>query len=169
MFPIDLILCLYKMFPSLRDIMVSAGPYSHKTIKKSRSRSWLQWFHEKIWLALKLSLPYITYQVVQSTENREPRLYNYKSRIKNKGKPRLTVKHFIESCTDTVNPATYLRFILIDYVTNTENSSKEEFDDLPLEKENFWMGTLWTIHRGFNNYHHWRRVRRNQKFNINTH
>ena len=52
------------------------------------------------------------------------------------------MKHFIESCTDTVNPATYLSFILTDYVTNTENSSKEEFDDLPLEKDNFWVGTL---------------------------
>ena len=29
----------------------------------------------------------------------------------------------------------YLRFILIDCVTNTENSSKEEIDDLLLEKE----------------------------------
>ena len=34
MFPKDLMLCLYKSFPNLRDIMVSAGPYSHKTIKK---------------------------------------------------------------------------------------------------------------------------------------
>ena len=77
------------------------------------------------------------------------------------------MKHFIEPCTDTVNPSDYLRFILIDCVTNTENSSKEEIDDLLLGKENFWIGTLCTIHKGLNNYHDGRRVRRNQKFNIN--
>ena len=69
------------------------------------------------------------------------------------------MKHFIDSCTDTVNPSKYLRFILID--------SKEEIDDLLLEKENFWIGTLCTIHKGLNDYHDWRQVRRNQKFNIN--
>ena len=40
-------------------------------------------------------------------------------------------------CTDTVNPSKYLNFILKDCVTNTENSSKEEIDDLLLEKEKF--------------------------------
>ena len=50
-------------------------------------------------------------------------------------------KHFTDSYTDTVNPSEYLRFILIDCVTNTENSSKEEIDDSLLEKENFWIGT----------------------------
>ena len=39
------------------------------------------------------------------------------------------VKHFIDSCADTVNPSKYLRFILIDCVTNTEKNSKEEIDD----------------------------------------
>ena len=51
--------------------------------------------------------------------------------------------------------------------SETENSSKEETDDLLLEKENFWLGPLCTIHKGLNDYHDWRRVRRNQKFNIN--
>ena len=77
------------------------------------------------------------------------------------------MKHFIESCTDAVNPSKYLRFILIDCATNTENNSKEEIDDLLLEKENFWIGTLCTIHKGLNDYQDWRQVRRNQKFNIN--
>ena len=45
------------------------------------------------------------------------------------------MKHFIYSCTDTVNPSKYLRFIQIDCVTNTESSSIEEMDDLLLEKE----------------------------------
>ena len=58
------------------------------------------------------------------------------------------MNHFIDSRSDTVNPSKYLRFILIDSVTKTENSSKEEIDDLLLEKENFWIGTLCTIHNG---------------------
>ena len=74
------------------------------------------------------------------------------------------MKHFIVSCTDNVNPFKYLRFILVDYVINTKNSSKKEIDDLLLEKENFWIRT---IHKALNDYHDWRRVRRNQKFNIN--
>ena len=46
------------------------------------------------------------------------------------------------------------------------NSSKEETDDLPLEKENFWTGTLSTVQKVLNNYHDWRLVRRNQKLKI---
>ena len=33
-------------------------------------------------------------------------------------------------------------------ITDTKNRSKEKFDDLLLEKENFWIGTLCTIHKG---------------------
>ena len=47
------------------------------------------------------------------------------------------MKHFIDYCTDTVNPYKYLSFILTDCVTNTKNSSEEEIDDLLLEKEDF--------------------------------
>ena len=92
-------------------------------------------------------------QGVGSTENWKPRLSNYKSHIKKKVKSCSIVKHFIDSCTDIVNPSKYLRFILIDCVTNSENNSKEEIDDLLLEKENLWIGTLWTIHKGLNDYH----------------
>ena len=105
-------------------------------------------------------------QGVGSTENWKPRLSNYKSHIKKKVKPCSILKHFIDSCTDTVNPSKYLRFILIDCVTYTENSKKEEIDDFLLEKENFWIGALCTIHKGLNDYNDWRHVRRNQKFNI---
>ena len=68
--------------------------------------------------------------------------------------------------TDTINPSKCLRFILIDCVTNTKNSSKEETDDLLLEKETFWIRTIYTMHKGLNDYHDWRRVRRIQKFDI---
>ena len=77
------------------------------------------------------------------------------------------MKHFIDSCNDTVNPSKYLRFILIDCLTNTENSNQEEINDLLLEKDNFWIKTLCKIHKVLKNYHDWRRVRRNQEFNIN--
>ena len=73
-------------------------------------------------------------QGVGSTENWKPRLYNYELQLKKKVKSCSVVKHFIDLCTDTVNPSKYLRFILIDCVTNTKNSSKEEIDDLLLQK-----------------------------------
>ena len=56
-------------------------------------------------------------------------------------------KHFIDSRSDTVNPSKYLRFILTDCVTNTENSSSEEVNDLLLEKGNFCIGTFCTIRK----------------------
>ena len=77
------------------------------------------------------------------------------------------VKHSIGSCTDTISPSKYLRFVLTDCVINTESNSKEDTDDFLLERENFWIGTLCTIHKGLNKYHAWRGVRRKQKFNIN--
>ena len=104
---------------------------------------------------------------VVSTENWKPQLSNYKSHLKKKVKLFSIMKHFNDSGTDTVSPSKYLSFILIDCVTNTKNSSKEEIDDLLLEKENFWIERLCSIHKGLNNYHDWRQVRRNQKFNIN--
>ena len=76
-------------------------------------------------------------QGVGSNKNWKPRLSNYKSHIKKKVKSCSIVKHFIDSCTDTVNPSRYL----IVCVTNTEDSSKKEIDDLLLEKENFRIGT----------------------------
>ena len=104
---------------------------------------------------------YLTYftkcgkQGVGSTKNWKLRLSNYKSHIKTKVKSCAIVKHYIDSRSDTVNPSKYLRFTLIDCVTNTENGSKEEIDNLLLEKENFWIRALCTIHKGLNNYHDW--------------
>ena len=63
----------------------------------------------------------------------EPPLSNYKSHITKKIKSRLIAKHFIVSCTDTVDPSKHWRSILIDCVTNTVNSRKEEIDYLPLD------------------------------------
>ena len=71
---------------------------------------------------------------VGSIENWKPRFSNYKSRIKKRVKSYSIVKHFIDSYTDTVNPSKYLRFNIIDCLTNTENGNKEEIGDLHLEK-----------------------------------
>ena len=76
-------------------------------------------------------------QGIGSTEKWKPRLSDCKSHIRKNVKSCSIIKHFIYSCTDTVNLSKYLRFIQIDCVTNTENSSIEEIDDLLLEKENF--------------------------------
>ena len=73
-------------------------------------------------------------QGVESTENWKPWFSNYKSHIKKKVKSYSIMKHFIDSHSGTVRASKYLRFILIDCITNTENSSKEEIDDLLLEK-----------------------------------
>ena len=70
-----------------------------------------------------------------STGNWKYRFCDYKSHIKKKIKSCPSVKHFVNSCNDTVNPSKYLRFILIDCLTNTENSNQEEIDDLLLEKD----------------------------------
>ena len=84
---------------------------------------------------------------------------------KKKVKSLSIVKYFTDSSTDTVNSSKYLRFMLIG-ISFCFNSSKEETDDLPLEKDNFWTGTLSTVHKVLNNYHDWRLVRRNQKLKI---
>ena len=118
---------------------------------------------------IKANIIYLAYstkcgkQGVGSTKNWKPRLSNYKSNIKSKDKSCSIVKHFIDSCTGTANTYNYLRkIILIGCVSNTENSTQEEIDDLLLKKENFCMGTLCTIHKGLNDSHYSRRVRRNQ-------
>ena len=85
-------------------------------------------------------------QVVGSSKNWESWLSNHKSHIKKKVKSCSIVKHFIDSCTATVIPSKYFRFI---------NSSKEKIEfDLLLEKDKFWIETLSTIHKGLNGYHH---------------
>ena len=79
---------------------------------------------------------------------------NYKSHI-NKGKKTCRiVKHFLEEHQGFEN----LRFILLDCVDNVDGLSMEEIDDLLLEKERFWIGTLVTQHKGLNSTHDWVRT-----------
>ena len=71
------------------------------------------------------------------------------------------VKHFINDCPDpTVNN---IRFIIVDAVNNTELLSKDDLDNLLLEKEKFWIGTLVTQHQGLNGSHDWNRKKRTDR------
>ena len=90
-------------------------------------------------------------------------LDNYKSVIKNvKSCP--VVKHFIDYCSDTENQSKYLKFILIDCRTNFEDRNNYQIDYLLLEKNNFYIGKLCMIHKGLDDYHDVRRIKRKQNF-----
>ena len=94
-------------------------------------------------------------QGVGSTVSWKPRLRNYKSHIKNNVKSCKIVRHFIEECKGMSN----LRFIIIDVLNNVDNFSSDEIDDLLIQKEQFWIGTLVTQHKGLNGTHDWRRAK----------
>ena len=102
-------------------------------------------------------------QGVGSTIAWLPRLRNYKSHIKNKNYTCNIVKHFIDKCNDPTEPCKYLKFILVDKLENVDDLSIGEIDELLLEKEKFWIGTLVTQHQGMNGTHDWNRVKRSDK------
>ena len=92
-----------------------------------------------------------------------PRLRNYKSHISKKVYTCNIVKHFIDRCNDPTEPCKYIRFILVDMLENVDNLSIEKIDELLLEKEKFWIGTLVTVHKGMNGTHDWNRTKRTEK------
>ena len=102
-------------------------------------------------------------QGVGSTFDWKPRLRNYKYHIKERLNTCGIVKHFVEDCVDNEDPCGNLLFYVIDGLNNTEGLTTEEIDNLLLEKEKFWIGTLVTQHTGMNLSHDWNRSGRNQK------
>ena len=96
---------------------------------------------------------------IGSTVSWKPRLSNYKSHIKNNVKSCKIVGHFIEECIGVHN----LLFIIVDVLNNVDHFSSDEIDDLLLQTEQFWVGTLVTQHMGLNKIHDWRRTKRFQK------
>ena len=50
------------------------------------------------------------------------------------------VKHFNEKCYNPIVPFKYLRFVIMDVLTNTESWSKDEIEDLFLRKKNLRVG-----------------------------
>ena len=88
-------------------------------------------------------------QGVGSTVSWKPRLRNYKSHIKENVKSCKIVRHFIEDCKWVSN----LRFIIVDVLNNVDQFLSDETDDLLLQKEQFWIGTLVTQHMRLNGTH----------------
>ena len=102
-------------------------------------------------------------QGVGSTTTWKPRLRNYKSQIKlNIQKSCCIAKHFMNCCSDVDNPSRYLKFKIIDHLNNTDNLTDDEIDKLLLRKEQFWIGTLITMHKGLNSTHDWSRRKRTE-------
>ena len=83
-------------------------------------------------------------QGVGSTVCWKPRLSNYKSHIKKSKYTCKIVKHFIDVCVDS--SLKNLQFVLVDKLNNVESLSHDEIENLLLEKEKFWNGTLVTHH-----------------------
>lgn len=102
-------------------------------------------------------------QGVGSTVYWKPRLRNYKSHIKKHLRTCGIARHFIDECVDDSDPCSHLLFVIIDGLNNTDNLTTEEIDDLLLQKEKFWIGTLVTQHAGMNCTHDWNRSRRSEK------
>ena len=127
----------------------------------------------KIHKAITCNTPNIIYmayctkckkQGVGSTEDWKPRLRNYKSHIKRHVYSCSIVRQCIDDCPgNEVNPSKYLRFVLLDFVNNV---SAKDHENIMLQKEKFWIGSICAIHKGLNGYHDWRRTRRVQKFKI---
>ena len=73
------------------------------------------------------------------------------------------VNHFIDVCSDTDDPSTNIRFIIINQLNNTNSLSLDDNDDLLLQKERVWISTLVIIHKGLNSTHDWNRKRRTKR------
>ena len=102
-------------------------------------------------------------QGVGSTFNWKPRLGNYKSHINKKVYSCRIVKHFINECCG--HPLK-IRFHIIDSVNNAEGLSTDQIDNLLLQKEQYWIGTLLTQYDGLNSTHDWQRKKRNDREKI---
>ena len=98
-------------------------------------------------------------QGVGSTFDWKPRMRNYKCHINRGVKSCHIVKHFLDVHKGFEN----LRFIMLDSVDNVDGLSTERIDELLLEKEKFWIGTLLTQHKGLNSTHDWARTKRNER------
>ena len=99
-------------------------------------------------------------KVLDLASNGKQRLGNYKSHIKNKNPTCRIVKHFIDHCNDPHLPFKCLGFLIIGVLNNKDDLSENDIESLLLQKENFWIGTLVTQHKGLNGSHDWNRHKR---------
>ena len=95
--------------------------------------------------------------------NWKPRLATYKSHIKHQHETCGIVKHFIHQCPSGENPGDDMVFIILDSLNNISGLSEDQIEDLLLQKEKFWIGTLCTMHKGMNLSHDWNRNKRSDK------
>ena len=99
-------------------------------------------------------------QGVGSTGDIKKRWGNYKSHT-NKSKDTCSItKHFNRICRCSDNPPSLMSIQLIDFLNNTNSLTPAEQDDLLLQKEKFWIGTLISMHKGLNSSHDWNRKKR---------
>ena len=98
-------------------------------------------------------------QGVGSTVSWNPPLRNYKWHNKNNVKCCKIVRYFIKECKGVSN----LRFIIDDVFSNVDHFSSDAIDDVLLQKEQFWIGTLVKRHKGLSGTHDWGRTKRFQK------
>ena len=134
----------------------------------SKATGWKYWIRRDSTCTTKnfIHLVYRTKcreQGTGSTVSWKPRLSDYKSHIKQSVNSCKRVKNYIEKCNDSVALFNYLRFVILDVLTNAESLSKDDVEDLLLKKEKFWCGTLVTKHKGLNGSHDWNRVKRTGK------
>ena len=73
------------------------------------------------------------------------------------------VRHFIEECCDNNDPCRYMCFVILDVVNNVGSLTTHEIDSTLLSKENSWIGTLITQHKGLNCSHDWNCNRQAEK------
>ena len=76
--------------------------------------------------------------------------------------------HFIYECCDEEIPFKCLAFVIIDLVNNTSHLTRNQIEDLLLEKEKFWIGTLVTQHQGLNSTRDWNRSKRTKREKTNN-
>ena len=134
----------------------------------SKATGWKYWIRrDSTWTTKNvIYLAYCTKcgeQGTGSIVSWKPHLSNYKSHIKQSIHSCKIVKLFIEKCNDPIVPFKYLRFSIMDVLTNTESLSKDDIEDLLLKKEKFWCGTLVTQHKGLNGSHDWNCVKQTEK------
>ena len=100
-------------------------------------------------------------QGVGSTTKWKPCLRNYKSHIRNRRPTCCIVKHFMDQCVD--ESLSNLKFTIVDVLNNVDLLNETEIDDILLQKEKFWIGTLVTQHQEMNSKHDWNRKCRTER------
>ena len=96
----------------------------------------------------------------------KPRLHNYK--VLSRRTFVLARWQLILLMNVVIRKYLYLAFFIIDVVNNTSGLTCNQIEDLILEKEIFWVGTLVRQHQGLNSTHDWNRSHQTEREKINN-